>query len=149
MSVAMRSDVVGARQSLPPELVLTETMKEFVAASIRSLEELEVLLALRALRQSSTSAELSATLHMLEDLVEAALQNLASSSILTRQGSGARASYAYAPATEALRLAVDELARACETHRVDVIMLISSKAIERVRSGVLQMFVDAKRISDA
>lgn len=117
-------------------------MEELIAASIRSLEELEVLLALRVLRQCSTASQLSASLQIPDGLVQAALENLVTSRLCARYAGRSASVYEYAPETDDLRLVVEELVRACEAHRVEVIMLISSKAIERVRSGVLQMFVD-------
>ena len=126
-------------ESLSPEV------SSLLAASVRSIEELEVLLRLHGERTAQRPRELSDALNIPEAIAESALDSLESAGLVARTEDGR--AYRYSAATPELASAVDALAAAYRKNRVQIIMTISNNAIERMRHGVLQLFSDAFRIS--
>ncbi|HEX6239806.1 MAG TPA: helix-turn-helix domain-containing protein [Polyangiales bacterium] len=120
-------------------------VSRLLAGSVRSIEELEVLLRLRAESTAQSPRALSEVLNIPESIAESALQNLEAAGLVTRDEAGR--AYRYAAADPELASAVEALAEAYRENRVQIIMTISNNAIERMRHGVLQLFSDAFRIS--
>lgn len=126
-------------ESLPDEVT------QLLQASVRSIEELEVLLRLRSENLPRRASQLSEALNIHDSITESALLNLEQAGLVARAEDGR--AFRFAPAKPELAPAVEALADAYQRNRVLVIMTISSNAIERMRHGVLQLFSDAFRIS--
>lgn len=126
---------------IPPEI------GALLQDSILSIEELEVLLRLRATRDARTPFELAETLNIPESIAESAVASLEQAGFLASTTRGRSRAYAFAPRNEQLAAAVEALAACYRDNRMQVILTISNNAIERMRHGVLQRFSDAFRIS--
>jgi hypothetical protein len=134
----------GARKQyvMSSDLAVSSALKELLASSIRSVEEIDLLLHLHGQRAAQTALELAGAMRLPEASTVAALQNLMLSRLVVQVGNRSPLRYAFAPAPPELREAVDELARVYRDCRLDIIVLISSQALERVRSGALRAFTD-------
>jgi predicted transcriptional regulator len=126
---------------IPPEISV------LLKDSIRSIEELEVLLRLRADGEARTFSDLAGPLNIPESIAESALANLEQAGMLARIARGRHRAYAFAPRDEQLAAAIDALVAYYRDNRMQVILTISNNAMERMRHGVLQRFSDAFRIS--
>ena len=126
-------------ESLPAEV------NRLLAASIRSIEELEVLMRLHGEGTAQRSQDLAEALNIPEAIAESALQSLEAVGLVARSANSR--AYRYVPKQPELARAVEALAEAYRENRVQIIMTISNNAIERMRHGVLQLFSDAFRIS--
>lgn len=124
------------------DFVVTPALKELLATSIRSVEEIEVLLHLHGQPGARTALELAAAVQLREASAVAALQSLVLSRLVVQEGDSSPLRYVFAPARAELRAAVDELARVYEDSRLDILLLISTSALERVRSGARRAFSD-------
>jgi len=120
----------------------------FLRDLVSSYEELEALLFLarnadRALSGSEVAMSLSATAESIDE----ALKSLAAGGRLLEvtQRSGVLL-HRYAPKNEADRLHVSELQQAYDERRLSVMQMMSTNALERVRSAAMQRLADAFRI---
>lgn len=121
-------------------------VRELLRSSIRSIEELEVLLVLRgAVVRSWTSEQLGQELRLPEPMVVTALQALVLSKLAIQVGEQSPLQYQYRLQEPEAEEIVQELIDAYTRHRLEVLMQISSNAIERVREGALRTFSDAFR----
>ena len=128
---------------------ISSEVQALLRRSIHSIEELEVLLVLRgAVVRDWTAEELARELRLPENLVVSALQALVLGELAIQEGEGSPLHYQYdlqAPETEQV---VAELAKTYAQYRLEVLMQISSNAIERVRKGALITFSDAFRLQN-
>ncbi len=124
------------------DLAVSSVLKELLTTSIRSVEEIDVLLQLHGQRGARTALELAAAVRLREANAVAALQSLVLSRLVVQEGDSSPLRYVFAPARAELRDAVDELARVYEDCRLDILLLISTNALERVRSGARRAFSD-------
>jgi hypothetical protein len=116
--------------------------RELIRNSIHSLEALEALLWLRgAASRRWTAEQLARELRLPEARLTTALRNLVLGRLI-REGEESPRRYQYWPQEPGTAAAVDELAEAYESSRPEVLVSISSHAIERVRRGL-------RTISDA
>ena len=127
------------------DLTVSPLLEELLATSLRSVEEIDLLLCLHRQGEASTALELAGVVRLREASAVAALQNLVLSRLVVQEGDSSPLRYVFAPARAELRDAVDELARVYEDCRLDILLLISSKALERVRSGARRAFSDPNR----
>jgi hypothetical protein len=121
---------------------LPEAVRALIRDQLKSFEELELLLLVRAkpLEQWS-AASASAAAHLDVDLTVQALAGLEASGLVARTAAGP--TYQYRPATSAMAAAVDELAQAYRQQHAAVMSQMSINAIERIRSGPLRVFADS------
>jgi hypothetical protein len=113
-------------------------VRRLIADRIESVQQLEILLLLRAASDKEWSPEEVARALVTEvDSSEDWLERMTRARLLTSNGD----SYRYAPATAEMEDAIDGLAESYAKYRVAVIALIFSKPSERVRT-----FSDAFRI---
>jgi hypothetical protein len=123
-------------------------VRELVGSSIHSLEELEVFLFMRGASTRDFSAEqLSRELRLQESMVVTALQPLVMRKLVMQVGVTSPLRYQYGPQAPQARQAADKLAELYADNRMEVLMLISGNAIERIRQGALRRFSDAFRFS--
>jgi len=118
-------------------MALTHRLESFLAAHIDSVEDLEILL-LVARGTASWSAETAAErLGIDTEVARARLERLAAAGLLSREAGGFR----YSPADDDTRRLVAELAREYADRRANVINVIYSANLERLRK-----FADAFRL---
>lgn len=115
---------------------------------LRSIEELDLLLRLQREGRSSTALELATALGLSESVTVGSLQNLVLCRLVVQEGESSPLRYVFAPQRPELRAAVEELSRCYDEHRLDVLRVISNKALERVRSDARRAFGDPKRRPD-
>lgn len=124
---------------------LPRAVVDLVRHSILSFEALEVVLLLqRAEGRRWTAAQVAAQVHAPGETVLRALDSLIAKGLVMRVGDQLPV-FEYQPRDAQLAAAVGALAEVCESNRVGVMLLISSSAIGRVRSGALRAFSDALR----
>jgi hypothetical protein len=122
---------------------LPEDLKRLLTAHIESYEHLAILVFLYGERpRAFTSAALSDSLKISAGLVSAALASLQQAH-LVRAPSASPPHYAYDDSNPALAASVEVLAREYAENPVRIIQLMSSNAIERVRTAALHAFADA------
>lgn len=126
---------------------ISTRVKELLTASIHSLEELEVLLTLRgAVMRSWTATQLARELRLPEAMVVTALQALVLNKLALQVGEQSPLQYQYRLQEAEAEETVAELGETYRQLRLEVIMQISTNAINRVRQGALRTFSDAFRL---
>lgn len=119
---------------------------ELLRDRVETYEQLEVLLALHATPHRPWHADaLAEALRTSAELVAAALAGLVAGGLVATSGTGLRTEYRYAPDPERPddAAAVDALATAYATQRLELVKLMSANAIERVRAAAARTFADA------
>lgn len=123
-------------------------VRDLIGHSVHSLDELEVFLFLHgAFTRHFTAEQLARELRLQESMVITALQRLVMRKLVMQVGAIAPLRYQYGPQAPEARQAADQLAEVYADNRMEVLMLISGNAIERIRRGVLTRFSDAFRFS--
>jgi len=122
---------------------LPTPLHDFICDRIRSIEELEVLLLVKESPQTTFCARaLACALNITEALAEAALQRLASEGLMVVEGRSSQV-YRYAPPRAELAQAVELLASLYPRAKVDIVMLVSHCAMERIRAVHVRAFAQA------
>jgi DNA-binding IclR family transcriptional regulator len=117
---------------------LPREVRAFIAAYINSLEQLEVLLALRAdARRAWTASELSDHLRLAPDSVATRLSSLHRFGLLAEEGGRFR----FGPASADLEVAAAAVARAYDERRFTVVNEIFSRP-----NDVVTLFANAFKI---
>ncbi len=154
---ALVSDV-SSNDAFEPEQ-LPDDVQALLRERIESYEQLEALLVLQE-EGGRTAEELCARLRVPLTLVESALRDLQSYGLVQprpvqsqpqpgspqsarQQPEPAAQRYVYAPETAALAAAVSHLASAYARDPVPIIKLMSSNAIQRLRTGAVRAFADS------
>ena len=123
------------------ETGISAQVRNFLAAHVESVLELEVLLLLRERPDRSwTAAELAQDLKIDVTWAGAQLAKLAGDKILQPDNANI-GQYRYAPASPEMDAVIGEVANAYASHRVTIIGLIFSKP-----TSTLKTFADAFRI---
>lgn len=113
-----------------PAKDIPPSVKQLILARIDSVPELETILLLRDhAAQSWSAAETGQRIYVSPAVAAHILSELSDRGFLASTDSG----YRYAPATNELRNAVDELAKAYAHHLVEVTRMIHSKPSASVR----------------
>jgi hypothetical protein len=121
---------------------LPEAVRALLHDQLKSFEELEVLLLVRARPLERWTVEsASSAVHLDPALVAQALAGLEASGLVARVV--ADATYQYRPLTPVLAAAVEGLAKAYREQHAAVMSQMSINAIERIRSGPLRVFADS------
>ena len=124
------------------QVVLSESLRQFLLVYIHTFEELELLLLARRLRGADLELEKAASsINVDAELAGEALAKLASFGLL-RVVSQVPLVYAYAEES-ALADHVEELAAAYDEQRLAVVTQVSSNAIVRVRTAAIRTFAEA------
>lgn len=130
-------------RAVPSGDLISNDVLELLSERIESHEQLEVLLWLVANREQAWTADaLSAALNISPDLVANALRALHNHQLALPTGA-AGSETRYLPATSALREAVERLVRACSERRFEILRLLSTNAIDRMRRRAIDAFADA------
>lgn len=113
---------------------VSEDVKRLLREHISSVEQLEILLMLRAHRETPFSARaVHEQLRTSETSAAARLLDLFERGFLKREQVGDETLFSYAPSNEWLASSTDQLERAYGERRYRVIELIFSKPIENLR----------------
>ena len=119
---------------------IPETIKAFLFERIHTHEELEVVVLLaRAGAQRWTEAAIAEELKIVVSLVTDALKALSNRDIVYALTENATASWHINPACEAR---LRELVALYDQQRLEIVMLMSTNAIDRVRTGAMRTFAD-------
>jgi DNA-binding HxlR family transcriptional regulator len=120
-----------------------DDVRALLRERISSYEQLEILLALQNEPAGRTGEELSSHLRIPSSLVASTLAELQARGLVQRQSLAPEAHYVYMPASPALGAAVAHLARLYVERPVTIMKIMSSNAIQRVRTGAVRAFADA------
>ncbi len=128
---------------------LSEALQAFLHDSISSYEELEALLLLvRASHRSWTDDEVAEALKVPVDRIEPALGALAAvEGLLAVDDQKQPRRCQFAPKNELLREVVEELATAYAEQRLSIMQLMSTNALNRVRSVAIRGLANAFRVN--
>lgn len=125
-----------------------EELRTFLRDHVSGFEELEVLLFMaRSSGRVWSIPEVAKSLNLAEELTGGALEALAKNDKLLQRSSGVAGSpaFRYAPAPE-LQPLLTELQRAYDEERLNIVQIMSSNAVERVRSSAARRLADAFRL---
>lgn len=112
---------------------IPEDVRAFIVAHIASVEQLEILLLLRAHPERGWSpAELSRELYIAEESAARRIRDFHASGLLAQEAG--RPIYRYAPHDAHVSRVVESLAAVYQERRVRVINLIFSKPVDHIRS---------------
>ena len=116
---------------------------ELLRQRVGSLEELEVLLLLQRTRERRWAIfEIARELGLPDSIVDTTLVTLRSHDFVTAEGPG-DAEWNYQPRTAELAALVEGLAAVYLERRLEVMRLLSARALERVRDSAARAFADA------
>ena len=124
----------------------TEQLKSFLRDHVSSIEELSILLFfVRSRRKPWSTSEVAAVLQLPEPAVESALVGLVGAAAPVERDPGDPTSYRYAPSPGQGPL-LSTLSRCYGEEPVTILQLMSSNAMERVRSATAKRLADAFRL---
>ena len=103
---------------------------------IQSIEEVDVIIAVRASATPPTVPVLARQLDMPEGEIASAIDRLTQTGLAQRDGDG----YVIGPANPATNAGLRELSRLVETDRLGVVNQLSANAIARLRSSAMRAF---------
>lgn len=137
MTVVAAVVLSAARSALTsmPDHGIPEPVRRLLTTHIRSIEQLEVLVLLRATADREWSApEVSRELGSSVMSIQDRLGDLAARGFLAAREAETQHMYRFAPRTEEVRRLVDELARAYKERRLTIVNLIYARAPSDVES---------------
>lgn len=127
---------------MPDEIVPPE-VRALLFECIDSFEQLEVLVFLHAERARSFSAPaLAETLRFPPDAVATALHALVTRRLIEALAGASPKRFRFDPRSERA-LAVEALASCWAAHRYEIVRLLGTYAMERVRNSAARAFADA------
>lgn len=119
-------------------------VSSFLNARVETFEQLEALLLLYSERgQALTSESIASKLGIAKDDVVEALDHLQSIGLVRRHGDADDERYGFAPQNDELSNLIGRLATLNAERRVEVMKLMSTNAITRVRDAAIRTFADA------
>jgi DNA-binding IclR family transcriptional regulator len=125
----------------PP--ALTKSVNDFISDRVSSIEQLEVLCLLHAEPGEAWSVQsIADAVHIAESQAAGALAHLEAQKLVVAGGLQ-HGSYRYAPATTELAAQASEAISAYARSRVEVLMLISRCAMDRIRNAQVRTFAQA------
>jgi hypothetical protein len=123
-----------ARAVLPVEVLA------LLHECLSGLDELETLLLVRADPSARwTAVAVADALRLSVDVSASALERLSAAGLLLPSDDGAERRFSYRPATPELDAAVASLASIYGENGIDIIKILSAKAIERARAAVVTL----------
>lgn len=125
--------------------LIPEQVRDLLRERVHAIEHIEILLRLRSEGPAGLGVDaLASALRIDASLVTPALEHLVTHGLVA--AASRPGAFRYAPAGAALDQAVAALATCYVDSRVELLRLISSNAIERLRSGSLKIFAEAFRL---
>ncbi|HVY25746.1 MAG TPA: hypothetical protein VHB79_04315 [Polyangiaceae bacterium] len=126
----------------------TDELRAFLLDHVSGFEELEALLFfVRAPGRVWSSTDVALSLRLPEEMVESALDALAAGGVVLERttGSGGARVYRFIASEGTLQL-LEKLRRAYDEERIIVMQIMTSNAMERVRSAAARRLADAFRL---
>jgi hypothetical protein len=125
----------------------SERLRLFLRDHVPGYEELQALLVVaREAGQDWTESEVAESLNVPVEPISSALDSLVSTGMVEVVRRGNLTAYRYAPTTDILREEVAGLQRAYSEQPLIVMQMMSTNAMERVRTAALRRFADAFRL---
>jgi hypothetical protein len=126
------------------ESELPQEVRDFLQQFVTSFEILELLVLTRRSAPRSWDLDaLSEQTGIRPTIVEVALESLEASGLLQSVPAQPRRLYRYAPQDLTLAGIVDRVTETFDQQRALVLSVMSTQAIERVRSGAIRAFADS------
>jgi Mn-dependent DtxR family transcriptional regulator len=126
-----------------PDAPIPADVRALLDEHIHTLEQLEAIILMRkAEREDWSGEEVADLLHVSVESAREALQRLAQGGVLEAIELPARG-VRYRGFTKRFEALVDRLLEVYESNRIELMMLLSANAIERMRTGALHAFADA------
>ena len=123
---------------------IPDDVQALLRERIRSFEELETLLLVRSQRGETWEVDaVEEKLHISSSIAEEALEQLCARGLVTRRTVGLRKLYQYGGSDPTLEAVVERFARAYQENRIEVMRLMTSNAVERLRGSAIKTFADA------
>jgi Mn-dependent DtxR family transcriptional regulator len=126
-----------------PDAPIPADVRTLLDERIHTLEQLEAIILVRkGGREDWSGEEVADLLHISIESASEALQRLAQAGVLEAielPAHGVR----YRGFTKRFEALVDRLLEVYESNRIELMMLLSANAIERMRTGALRAFADA------
>jgi hypothetical protein len=123
---------------------ISSDVREFLKVNVANYEQLEVLLLMRREPKVWTAEEVAPQLKLPLEATADAMTHLWRVELLQARSVGIRRSgFVYAPATAEVDACVLALAETYDTNRFDVVQLMATLAIERIRDAAIHHFADA------
>jgi DNA-binding MarR family transcriptional regulator len=124
----------------------TENLRVFLRDHVSSFEELEVLLFfVRGPRHACSLADLGEALSLSKELLKMALAQLMAAGLPISSADGSSESYRYTPDAQSEQI-LESLRDAYDEQRLTILRIMSSNAMERVRSTAARRLADAFRL---
>jgi hypothetical protein len=125
-----------------------DELRRFLRDYVSSYEELEVLLLLHSQPEHIWRvAEILAELKVSGESILPALRQLEARGLLSSVP-GEVDRFAFAPEKESLRHQVEQLATAYQSKRLAVVQIMSTNAVDRIRTAAIHTFAEAFRFRD-
>ena len=121
-------------------------LRTFIASHIEDYEQLETLLFVRRHRQSVSAAVVASELKLEAHEASQALHALAACNLLAVDDSSAGKTFRYAPRGAELSRGAELLALAYGEHRIKLVQLMNSNALDRARMIALRKFAEGFRL---
>jgi hypothetical protein len=119
-------------------------VRAFLREHIKSHEELEILLLVyRQLDRDCTANAVAAELGMNPTIAREALESLCRENLLRSRASGSSVFFDMREQPIGIRNLVKDVADVFQQHRFDIVALLATHAIERVRTRALKVFSDS------
>jgi hypothetical protein len=126
---------------------LSDAVQELVREHVNSFEKLEILLLMRQNPLTRWTFEtISTRFNLPSSVVDTALKELVASDLLEAVGSGIDRVFRYAPRSQQLSDAVDELASSHQIDRLALTRFLATSSMQRMRSSLVKAFADAFRV---
>ena len=124
---------------------VSDDVRRLLGQHIESYEQLEIVLLLHRTRDVQWTAEaVGRSLNIRDAEAAGALATMQRRQIISvAPEPDGSVRYAYAPSSPADAAAVDQLAEAYATQRIEIMKLMNANAMLRVRTGALRVFADA------
>jgi len=134
----------GRDRKYMEESSLPADVQAFLQDRMESYEQLEILLLLRSRPSDPWAASaVGSELHMPESVAEQALKALCRHGLLSVAVSPVTLLFRYRPESAELAALVEKLAEAYADHRIEVVRMMTTNSIERLRARALQTFANA------
>ena len=123
---------------------IPDEVSELLAERVVSLEQLEALLAIGSDRAHAwTLDDVAQRLHLAEGAVEPALVELTDNGLLRHTREHGVSTWRFAPRTAAIEHAVARLAEISDERRLEIMRMLSARAMGRIRNSAVRAFADA------
>jgi len=126
-----------------PDATIPADVRTLLDERIHTLEQLEAIILVRkGEREDWSGEEVADLLHISIESANEALQRLAQAGVLEAIELPAHV-VRYRGFTKRFEAVVDRLLEVYESNRIELMMLLSANAIERMRTGALRAFAEA------